>query len=139
MIFKNEQFVAIAFLFEKGNGNTPSEYEESVINHSKLKDIPIEQLEAFIVEGLHENAYKIERTRTSAYWALSERNNPELIPHFKVWLQNELDTKKNTAAFQLMIALDKLGEPVFHPDRKSTAVDEVELNLRDASQYLKNE
>ena len=59
MIFKNDQFVAIAFLFEKEHGNTPSEYEESVINHSKLKTIPTAELETFIVEGLHENAYKI--------------------------------------------------------------------------------
>jgi hypothetical protein len=139
MTFKNDQFVAIAFLFEKENGNSPGEYEESVINHSKLKNIPTEQLEAFIIEGLNENAYKIERTRTSAYWALSERKNPNLIPHFKVWLQKEIDAKKNTAAFQLMIALEQLGEVIFHADRESKSVDEVELNLRDASQYLKNE
>ena len=93
-------------------------------------------MEAFIIEGLHENAYKIEKTRTSAYWALSERNNSNLIPHFKVWLQKEIDAKKNTAAFQLMIALHQLKEPIFHPDRENTSVDEVELNLRDATAYL---
>ncbi|MEM6685275.1 MAG: hypothetical protein AAF617_05710 [Bacteroidota bacterium] len=138
MIFKNDQFVAIAFLFEKENGNTPSEYEESVINLSKLKTIPVPQLETFIIEGLHENAYKIEKTRTSAYWALSKRFNPKLIPHFKVWLQKEIDAKKSTAMFQLMLALDKVDEPVFHPSRNSSAVDEVELNLRDAKHYLAN-
>ncbi|MEM6717766.1 MAG: hypothetical protein AAF611_00480 [Bacteroidota bacterium] len=138
MIFKNDQFVAIAFLFEKGNGNALGEYEESVVNHSKLKTIPLEQLETFIIEGLHENAYKVEKTRTSAYWALSKRYNANLIPHFKVWLQKEVDAKKSTALFQLMIALDKLDEPVFHPNRAGKAFDEVELNLRDAKHYLAN-
>lgn len=138
MIFKNDLFIEIAFLFEKGNGNTLGEYERNVVNRSTLKNIPLEQLENFIVEGLHENAYKIEKTRVSAYWALSKRFNANLIPHFKVWLQKEIELKKSTAVFQLMIALDYLKEPVFHPNRDSRAFDEIDLNLRDATHYLAN-
>ncbi|WP_298513314.1 hypothetical protein [uncultured Kordia sp.] len=136
MIFTSDQFVEIAFLFEKENGNTLGEYENNVIDASTLKNIPVDQLEASIIEGLKKNAYIVEKTRISAYWALSKRFNPDLIPHFKTWLQQELDAEKNIAIFQLMIALDRLNEPVFDATRTGVSFDEFDLNVKDAVKYL---
>ena len=49
----------------------------------------------------------------------------------------ELENENGIAVFQILIGLDRLDEPVFDKSRTGQAVDETELNIKDAKQYLK--
>lgn len=131
-----DQFDAAVYIFEKNNGNFKTAYEEKIITESGLSDLKAVELENIIVEGLNSNFYKATKIRTSAYWALSKQFNIALIPHFKKWLETEIQKNNSGVVFQLMIALDNLEEPIFHRDRMSYSIEEIELNMRDAANYL---
>ena len=136
MKLTNDQFEEAAYIFEKANGNSHSDYEKKIIAESELKDMSIDKLEKIIVDGLNSNIYKTESQRTSAYWSLSKIGNHNLISDFKYWLELELKNDQKTTIFQILIALENLGEPVFHDKRTGRAADEIELNIRDAKNYL---
>ena len=131
-----DQFDAAVYIFEKNNGNFKTAYEEKIIFESGLSELHPKELEKIIIEGLNSNFYKGTKIRTSAYWALSKRSNSELIPNFTKWMRMEFEKRNTGALFQLMIALDNLEEPIFHTDRNSYSIDEIELNIRDADKYL---
>lgn len=132
-----DQFDAAAYIFEKSNGNSKSDYEEKIIAESGLADLKSTDLEKIIISGLNSGIYKDEQDRISAYWALGKRFNPNLIPFFRRRLKSELESNNPSAIYQLLIALENMEEPVFNDDRNgSTASLETELNLRDAKKYL---
>ena len=131
-----DQFDAAVYIFEKNKGNFKTAYEEKIIAESGLSDLKPGELEKIIVEGLNSNFYKGTKIRTSAYWALSKQFNAELIPDFKKWLEMEINKNNAGVVFQLMIALDNLEEPIFNKERSSYSTAEIELNMRDAKNYL---
>ena len=90
MTITDDEFAAIAFIFERDNGNTPGDYESQVINESGLSNIPSESLVNEIVETLNQQNNLSDSYRVSAYWALSKRHDTSLIPHFRKWLKSEL-------------------------------------------------
>ena len=47
-----------------------------------------------------------------------------------------MENENGIAVFQILIGLDRLDEPVFNEKRTGQAVNETELNLRDAKKYL---
>ena len=94
-------------------------------------------MENIIVDGLNSGIYKNEGERVSGYWSLSKIGNRNLIAEYKKWLRTELENENGIAVFQILIGLDRLGEPVFNENRTGQGVDETELNIRDAKQYLK--
>ncbi|SHH78851.1 hypothetical protein [Winogradskyella jejuensis] len=132
----NEQFTETAFIFEKANGNSHSEYEKRIIAESKLTKFKPTELEKIIVDGLNSGIYKNEEERVSGYWSLSKIGNQNLISEFKKWLRAELENENGIAVFQILVALDRLDEPAFNKNRTGRGVDETELNLRDAKEYL---
>jgi HEAT repeat protein len=91
----------------------------------------------FIISGLESELYEKETDRIAAYWALSKTFDKNLIPNLKSWLKSELENEKSTAVFQILIALDRLDEPVFPGNRTGQAYNEVELNYKYAKNYLK--
>ncbi len=136
MKLTNEQFTEAAFIFEKANGNLHSEYERKIIAESELiKFQPIE-LERIIVNGLNSGIYKNEGERVSGYWSLSKIGNRNLISEYRKWLRTELENENGIAVFQILIGLDRLDEPVFNENRTGQDVNETELNLLDAKEYL---
>ena len=137
MKLTNEQFTEIAFIFERKNGNSHSDFEKEIISKSKLKEFKSSELEKIIVDGLDSGIYKNEVERVSGYWALSKLSNRNLISDFKKWLRTELQNGKAIAIFQILVALDQLEEPAFHKNRNGRGSNETELNIRDAKQYLK--
>jgi len=137
MKLTNEQFTETAFIFEKANGNSHSEYEKQIISESKMTNFETKELEQIIIDGLNSGIYKNEDERVSGYWALSKLGNRNLISDFKKWLRTELQSGKGIAIFQILVALDRLEEPAFHENRNGRGADETELNIRDAKQYLK--
>ena len=137
MKLTNDQFEALAYIFERENGNDKSKYESEVIADSGIAQIRAEVLEQNVVDGLKNGMYDGEPARISAYWALGKRFNENLIPFFKKWLRKEVDLGDEQAVYQLLISLGNLGEPVFNPDREGgSAYYETELNMRDAKDYL---
>jgi hypothetical protein len=134
-----EQIGAVAYIFERANGNTKTDYENEIIEESGLGNIESNLLENRIVEGLNNGIYDGSEERISAYWALGKRFRQELIPTFKKWLQKELEENDAEAVYQILIALGNMEEPVFNDDRDgSSSSSEKELNLRDAKRYLEN-
>ena len=136
MKLTNEQFTEVAFIFEKENGNSHSDFEKQIIAESKLTEIKSSELEKTIVDGLDSGIYKKEDERVSGYWALSKIGNRNLIADFKKWLLTELNDENGIAVFQLLVALDQLEEPVFNENRNGRGANETELNIKDAKHYL---
>lgn len=131
------QIEEAAFIFERENGHLGDEYSRGVLAESNLTTYKVSDLEKIIVNGLNKSLYKYFADKTSAYWALSKRCNRNLIPEFKRWLRSELEAENGAAVYQILIALNNIGEPVFHKDREGgSAVFETDLNLRDAREYL---
>jgi hypothetical protein len=137
MKLTNDQFEALAYIFEKENGNTKSDYEMKIIAESGLTEFKVETLEKNVVEGLDNGIYDNTVDRLSAYWALGKKFNRNLIPSFKKWLRKEFDLNDAQAVYQLLISLGNMEEPVFNPDRDGGSLAlEAELNMRDARDYL---
>ncbi len=136
MKLTNKQFTEAAFIFEKTNGNFHSDYEKGIIAKSELTKFQPTELEQIIVNGLNSGIYKNEDERISGYWTLSKIGNRNLIVNYKKWLRIELEKENGIAIFQLLAALDKLDEPAFNENRTERGVNEVELNIRDAKEYL---
>ncbi|MDY7394562.1 hypothetical protein UMM65_04870 [Aureibaculum sp. 2210JD6-5] len=137
MKLTKEQLDACAYIFEKANGNETSQYEEKTIAESGLKNLNPCELKIQIINGLNDGLYLDSKERISAYWALSKVHDKNLIPNFRIWLKIELEKQDSVAIYQLMIALGNLEEAVFNKNRKGSAFNETELNLRDAENYLK--
>ena len=137
MKLTNEQFTEVAFIFEKENGNSHSNFEKGIIAESKLTEFKASELEQIIVDGLNSGIYKTEEERVSGYWSLSKIGNRNLVAEYKKWLRTELENENGIAVFQLLIGLDRLDEPAFNKNRPGRGADEMELNFRDAKQYLK--
>ena len=137
MKLTNDQFEALAYIFERANGNKKSEYELKVIAESGLNTLKPIELETEIVNGIEGGLYSDSKERISAYWSLTKIHKTELIPKFKKWLKIELENENTDTIYQLMISLGNLGELIFNIDRNgSSAFNETELNLRDARKYL---
>jgi hypothetical protein len=139
MNINENQFDAIAYIFEKDNGNSLGDYENNIIDESGLKGMSCKTLVDAILDNLKENHSIDTAYRLSAYWALSKRFDKALLPYFKVWLKDELLIKGAPAVFQILIALDNIEESVFGKDRNgSFSGDDMKLNIRDAEIYLEN-
>ena len=138
MKLTSDQFEEAAYFFEKANGCSHSDYEKQIIEKSKLKALNVTELEKIIIDGLNSDIYKTETERVSAYWSLYKIGNEKLIADFKNWLELELKKECKITIFQILVALDSLGESAFHESRSGRAPDEIELNIRDAKEYLKN-
>ena len=133
------QIEAAVYIFEKENGSLKNDYDEKVIIESKLVSGNSAELEKIILDGLNIGYYVEDGDRCLAYWALSKRFNKKLVPAFRKWLKQEVEKNNYNAVYQLLIALENVGEYVFGPDRKgSSASFEWELNIRDAANYLKD-
>ena len=136
MKLTNEQFTEAGFIFEKANGNSQSDYEKQIIAESELTKFKPAELEQIIIDGLNSGIYKNEDERVSGYWSLSKIGNRNLIAEYKKWLRTELQNENGIAVFQILVGLDRLEEPAFNEKRTGRGADEMELNLRDAKEYL---
>ena len=130
------QLEAAAYIFEKANGNDTAREHEKLIKKSGLSNYNASYLERSILAGLNLGLYDDLESRAVAYWALSKRFNPDLIPYFRNWLSVELNVCQAGPLFQVMIALNNLEEPVFSKNRRVYSFEEIELNVRDARRYL---
>ena len=125
---------AIAYAFERANGNLLGEYEDSEIRFYGLDGIELDVLAGALRAGILEADADY---RARAYWALGKRFDRELISFFRERLAAEM-REEPSIAYQLMIALDNLEELVFSEARNdSYSLLDGDLNLLDAEAYLR--
>ncbi len=137
MKLNNHDLEACAYIFEFDNGNNQKDFRHEVVEKSSVKEFDAVTLENIILNGLACDLYSEKEARGYAYWALSKRFNPKLIPYFTKWLKKEYDDGNSDGLYQIMIALNNLEAPIFGNDRTGYANFETELNYRDAKKYLK--
>jgi hypothetical protein len=124
--------VAAAYRFEQLNENTLSPTEEHEIIACGFQDISASDLIQKLINFILEES----SSRSSAYWALGKAHQRLLIPFFVDRLFAEI-SKDFDSVYQIMIALDNLGERIFSADRTGYSFTEIDLNERDARNYLK--
>ncbi|MES2440358.1 MAG: hypothetical protein V4584_14915 [Verrucomicrobiota bacterium] len=135
-MFSGDYLMAVAFFFERENGNPLGENELAEIKEHGLEFADAEAIARQLQLSLGGNPLSAD-ARASIYWALSKRFDDSLLPFFQESLARELG-EDNSPVFQVMIALDNLNQPVFSKGREgSFSVLDDELNRGDAAAYLK--
>lgn len=133
-ILTDLQLEAAGYRFERSLGRALDEREARIVRSVELPAEDIAELAQVLVRFLESDPASVE-SRIRAYWALSKLFDRALLPRFRSWLRREL-RRSSDALFQVMIALDNLGEPVFPPERTGVAAFEKARNMRDAARYL---
>ena len=97
MKLTNDQFEAVAYIFERANGNKKSEYEEKVIAESGLNNLKPFELETQIINGINNGLYSDSKERISAYWTLSkiDRNGSSAFNETELNLRDAENYLKN--------------------------------------------
>ena len=136
MNISEDALVAVAFVFERANGRLLSEDEQSEVVFHNLQGYDPELLATELRSAISEHAEVGPNYRSLAYWSLGKRFDKRLIPFFRERLAVEILDDLGTA-YQIMIALDHLEEPVFSSSRNgSYSILDTDLNRRDAESYL---
>lgn len=134
MEFSKDAITAAAFVFEATNGNMLGDWEKSEIEKHHLIGIDSFVLSLELV-ALIESAKSSTSERQTAYWALGKRHDESLISFFRKQLSIELK-RDLLAVYQILIALDTFGEPVFKSELLSESGNDLECHRRFAEQYL---
>lgn len=130
------QLTAAALVFEKNRGIKQTSYNLELITGCGYTDLGSDELKDQIFNVFESDKIIDAELRSTAYWALGKKVDMDLIPFFVQRLKIEL-TEHIQAAYQIMIALDCLGESVFGKDRNGKyTFNEDELNHRDGLIYL---
>lgn len=136
MHFTEDMISAAAFAFEAVYGHPHGDMEKSEINRHGFNGIETNVLCREFIRLIElEQDDATGSKRCAAYFALGKKLDPALLPFLQKQLRIEVQRDMETA-YQIMIALDNLNEPVFNKDRSSYSSGEDELNLPDAMDYL---
>lgn len=126
---------ASVYIFERSRGGALDQYQIRVVERAAIGDSSVENV-ANQIQELILSGDLTEDQRSSAYFTLGKLFEPKL----KLFFQDRLKVEVNcnpAAVYQLLIALDNLGESVFGADRDgSYSYDQSELNTRDAIKYV---
>jgi len=136
MRFSENAISSAAFIFEKHNGNSLTEYELSEIERNGFEDISPDLLVKALKDAVT-NDHKSDSTyRQQAYWALGKRYDKALVPFFTDRINIELK-RDLIAVYQILVALDSLDEHIFSEHRDGNYdLHEYDLNKQDAENYL---
>jgi hypothetical protein len=135
MQFSKELVMAAALVFEAANGRRLESCERSEIRDHGLTNVDASELSRALVDMIESDSEDVVGDRGAVYWALGKRFDQALLPFFRKQLGVELQRSMD-AAYQIMIALDNLNEPIFAEERSSYSFDAYDLNRRDADRYL---
>ena len=136
MIFPEENIEAVAYLFESTVGSTLDETQLNCVKKAGItqSDVPA------LVRALKNSVQNIRAAdcgyRSKVYWALGKLYSDELLEFFQQMLEKEIG-RNVEVAYQIMIALDNLDEPIFDPGREIFSVLDHKENLKDAMKYIK--
>ena len=125
---------AAAFRFEAARGVRHSSFETEFIADAELTTVPPDDLAQTLWHWL-ETEGADSPLRGSAYWALGKRRDPRDVAPLVGALRRELPRDADVA-YQILIALENLGEPAFPPEQRERSSRDHELNRAAALRYL---
>ena len=131
----DSQFLtAAAFRFEAARGVRHSDFETEIITELELDTIAPDDLAHTLWDWLGGKGAD-SPLRSSAYWALGKRHDPRDLTSLVAVLHRELPRDAD-AVYQILIALENLGEPVFPPEQRGRSSRDHESNRAAAQRYL---
>lgn len=134
-MFPEPKLTAAGYFFASANGNEMDASQRAEILVSGLNGADPAVVAGDICDGL-ENASDLSNDyRAAAFWALGKRFDPGLIPFFRRHLMAEMGRDMGVA-YQIMIALDNLAEPVWPAHWSSRSILDHRENHQFASVYL---
>jgi hypothetical protein len=125
------QIEAAGYRFEQCRGRQLAASELSLIRQAGFQDVDPKRLADLLWDTLAKP--QPAEYRTSAYWALGKRGDKTDKAKLISALRTEVEAHIRVG-YQIMIALDNLGEPVFSRDSRGYHDDDE--NRRDALAYL---
>ncbi len=137
MRFPENGIAAAAFLFEKAHGSQLSEFEQREIDRHGFDGIAPELVANELRAAVEQDSKSDSTFRQQAYWALGKNFDQAMTPLFRERLSLEL-RRDLIVAYQIMIALDNLGEPAFSDSRSGYSMHEYDLNRLDGEAYLES-
>jgi hypothetical protein len=133
--FPKDKLVAAAYVFESANGNTLPPDELSHVNAAEVQNADPAHLANGIRGALEAASPPEAGYRAIAFWALGKRFDPSLRDFFRRHLAAEVN-RDAQVAYQIMIALDNLDEPVWPAEQSSRSSAEDERNRAAALRYV---
>ena len=125
---------AAAFRFEAARGVRHSDFETEFIADAELTTMPPDDLAQILWHWLATEGAD-SPLRGPAYWALGKRRDPRDVAPLIAALRRELPRDPDVV-YQILIALENLGEPAFPPDQRERSSRDHELNRATAQRYL---
>ncbi len=131
----DSQFLtAAAFRFEAARSVRQSDFETEIIAESELTAVSPDDLAQTLWGWLAAEGAD-SPLRGSAYWALGKRCDPCDVAPLVAALRRELPRDPDVA-YQILIALENLGEPVFPPEQRERSSRDHERTRAAAQRYL---
>ena len=131
----DSQFLtAAAFRLEAARGVRHSDFETEIIAEAGLDTTPPDDLARTLWDWLATTGAD-SPLRSSAYWALGKRHDPRDLTSLVAVLHRELPRDAD-AVYQILIALENLGEPVFPPEHRAHSSRDHDSNRAAAQRYL---
>ena len=123
-----------AFRFEAARGVRHSDFETEIIADAELDTVAPDDLAHTLWTWLAAEGAD-SPLRSSAYWALGKRHDPRDLAPLVTALRRELPRDADSV-YQILIALENLGEPVFPPEQRGRSSRDHESNRAAAQRYL---
>ena len=134
-MFTLSQLEAVAYRFEMAGGRSLDQSESDCVMASGFQSVELLILADRICGWLDSSPDLTSDFRSPAFWALGKSYDSRLVDFFRRHLAREIE-RDMTVAYQIMIALDNLDEPVWPPDKQSFSVFESDENHEAAVRYL---
>jgi hypothetical protein len=130
-----EALAAVGYRFSQANGERIQLAEFDAILLHRLTGADPDELARATRESIAGNGAD-SAYRQAAYFALAKKSDDDLLPFFRERLRTELESGETDACYQLLLALDELGEDAFSTPRDVAIAGNRESSLRDAIAYL---
>ncbi len=131
----DSQFLtAAAFRFEAARGVRHSDFETVIIAEAELDTIAPDDLARTLWNWLAADGAN-SSLRSSAYWALGKRSDSRDLAPLVAALRCELPRDADVV-YQILIALENLGEPVFPREQRERSSRDHAFNRAAAERYL---
>jgi len=134
-IFGVRELMSLALRFERAYAASLRCPDSRASGELDVEGQELDFLAATIRETLAAEAGLDPIILSAAYFALGKRCDPADVPFLRDRLKVELN-RDPQVLFQVMIALENMGEDVFSPERDSYSILDAELNRSDAIRYL---
>ena len=134
-MFTDSLLEAAVYRFEMANGRKLTPYEFDCVAAAGLENIDPHDLADNICSYLDTSPQPLSEKRSAAFFALGKSYDTRLLQYFRRHLAHEIHSDM-AVAYQIMIALDNLAEPVWKVGMSSFSFDETELNHEAATRYL---